>query len=116
MAGELMSIDNRLTTVWGDDTLLAPSSLVESPSYVPLATGDASYRELQISKVSSGGVYQLEICWSDDGYTPVITEIVPISDNMPQMRPISSKYARFRVRNTDAVNAFTVHRTAINAR
>lgn len=72
---------------------------------------------LRIGRTSSGSPgYAFEIDWSRDGVAVDFAETVAVADNTTIEKPIASLFARLRVRNTDAVAAFTAHRTVVVTR
>lgn len=94
--------------IWSDGTLLAAGGAVASP-WVDLRGFDS----LVISRNQVGGTYAFEVDWSRDGATVDLTEAVATVEDDQVAQPIAATYGRFRVRNTDAVNAFTAHRTNV---
>lgn len=97
-----------LDLLWSDGTLVAAAGNVVS-AWVDVRT----HEELRISRNQAGGVYAFEIDWSRDGSTVDFTEAVGTTEDDQVSQPIAATHARFRVRNTDAVNAFTAHRTNV---
>lgn len=68
---------------------------------------------LAIGRKSTGGTYVFEVDWSRDGVTSDFTETVTVADGTTVTKHAGAPFARFRVRNTDGVNAFTAHVTAV---
>lgn len=93
-------------------TLLAGTT-AEASAWFDVRTYDV----LRIMRTSTGGVYVFEIDWSRTGVAEDIdlTEVVTVANNTSVEKPIGALFARFRVRNTDAL-AFTAHRTSVHAR
>lgn len=71
---------------------------------------------LFISRATTGGTYGFEVDWSRDGVAVDLTEVVTVADDTSVERRVAAKFARFRVRNTDAAVAFTAHRTNVYGR
>lgn len=112
-APEVKSISSPATVnnLWVTTPLLAASGSAVSGWF------DVSQLEsLYIMRNWAGGAYAFEIDWSRDGVAVDIVEVVATSNNVPLVKPVAAKFARFRVRNTDAISAFTTHLTVVNAR
>jgi len=108
------SVDTRLEVLWGSTALVLALSKDES-AYIDV--GDQAFqKELFFGKVSTGGNYAFEIDWSNDGIVTMITQAIGLGDNWPMQQPVVAKYARFRIRNTDPINPFTLNRTFVTAR
>lgn len=99
-----------IDTIWSDGTLVAASGNVQS-GWISVRGAE----RLKISRNHAGGVYAFEIDWSRDGATADFTESVATTEDDQVEQPVAMEWARFRVRNTDAVNAFTAHRTTVAA-
>lgn len=97
-----------LDLLWTDGTLLGTGASVLSGWF-----NVRGAQELRISRASSGGTYAFEIDWSRDGANVDLTESVNTNDNNQASRPTAASWARLRVRNTDALNDFTAHRTNV---
>lgn len=93
------------------DSLLTAGA-AEASGWVDLA----NVEHLRIGRSSTGGVYVFEIDWSTDGAVADFTETVAVANNGTTEKPVAARFARFRVRNTDAVAAFTSHRTTVHGR
>ena len=93
------------------DTLLAAGGSAVS-GWIDLQT--AGVTAIRPTRTSTGGTYALEIDWSRDGVTADITETVTVGNNVSVEKKAPMRYARVRARNTDAVAAFTVHRTVVH--
>lgn len=64
-----------------------------------------------VSRTATGGTYVIEVDWSRDGVAVDLVETLAVPNNgRLEVRP-AARFARFRVHNTDAVTAFTAHRT-----
>ncbi len=100
-----------LDLLWTNATLVGAAGNAASPW-----ADVRRYEELRISRNQAGGVYAFEIDWSRDGATVDFTEAVGTTEDDQVTQPIAAEFARFRVRNTDGVNAFTAHRTNVYAR
>jgi hypothetical protein len=75
------------------------------------------YDTVRVGKASTGGVYAFEIDWVlDDGATVAFTETATPGEKAGIVRNVLAPFARFRVRNTDGLNAFTAHRTIVSGR
>lgn len=70
---------------------------------------------LRISRNVAGGAYAFEIDWSRDGVSVDLTEAVTTVEDDSIEQPVAAQFARFRVRNTDALMAFSAHRTNVYA-
>jgi hypothetical protein len=98
-------------TVWSDNTLIAANGSVQS-GFADVSVAE----ELRIMRTATAGTYAFEIDWSRDGVAVDLTETVSVpNQGRATVRP-SAPYARFRVKNTDAVLPFTAHRTTVFAR
>lgn len=71
---------------------------------------------LFLGRSAAGGVYVLEVDWSRDGVAVDVTEAVTPGNNATLKKEPGMRHCRFRVRNTDAVVAFTAHRTTVHGR
>jgi hypothetical protein len=100
-----------LEVLWSDGTLVAGGGAVDS-GWIPLSSLDS----LRLIRRHAGGAYALEIDWSRDGATVDVTEVLGLANRTSGELAVAARYARFRVRNTDALNAFTEHRTTVHAR
>lgn len=100
-----------LTELFTSETLIAAAGNTTS-AWVDVS----AYQKLHISKTSTGGVYALEIDWGRISGTVDFVETVATTNNAGVTREVIAPFARFRVKNTDGVNAFTVHRTNIFGR
>ena len=72
--------------------------------------------ELKIYRTAAGGTYALEVDWSRDGAAADVTEVITSANNTSAVKKVVAPFVRLRVRNTDAVTAFTAHRTTVYAR
>ena len=109
---EVMSITTGvLSLLWTDGSLIAAGGSVAS-GWVSVATYDV----LRIGRTTTGGTYAFEVDWSRDGITVDFTETVAVANNTTVEKPTAGIHARLRVRNTDAVTAFTAHRTTVYGR
>lgn len=76
----------------------------------------SNFDVITISRTAAGGVYAFEIEWSRNRSVVDVTEVVTVGNNgRVDIKP-AAPFARFRVRNTDAVTAFTAHRTNVVAK
>lgn len=100
-----------LSTHWTDGTLLGTTGSVQS-AYIDLLQQDL----LRVIRRSTAGTYAFEVDWSRDGVTTDVTETVAVPNNGSTEKRVMARWARFRVRNTDAVAAFTAHRTTVSGR
>jgi hypothetical protein len=98
-----------LDLIYGSSVLVSPASVIES-GYIDIR----EFNELRFGKYSTGGNYQLEFEWSNDGIVPLIYENVNIVNNMAQMHPVVAYFLNVRIRNTDPANPFITHTTFIN--
>lgn len=103
-----MPYDEPTALLWSTGVLVAASGSVDS-GWVDVSAID----EIVIGKTSAGGVYVFEIDWSRDGATVDFTEVVSVADKTSVTKDVAGLWALFRVRNTDAVAAFTAHRTNV---
>ena len=94
--------------LYENGTAIATTSQVES-GFIDVR----NFNKLVISRKATGGVYVFEIDWSDDGVTADVTETVSTVNNDQVDQPVASKYAKFRVKNTDGSVAFTNHKTSV---
>lgn len=103
-----------LVELWTDNTLLAATANATS------AWMDVSARaELRIGRTAAGGTYAFEVDWAranPGAGAADITEVVVVANNTTVVKPVGMAWARFRARNTDAVTAFTAHRTVVSGR
>lgn len=97
--------------LFANAALLAAGAVVES-AWIDVSSIEALF----ILRKSTGGAYAFEIDWSRDGVAVDIVEVVATTNNGGIKKEIGVKFARFRVRNTDAVTAFTNHLTVVNGR
>lgn len=67
-------------------------------------------------KTSTSGTYGFEVDWSLDGVTADIVEALTVGNNVSVAKQVMSRFARFRARNTDAVNSILNHLTTVNTR
>lgn len=102
-----------ITEFWFTSTLVAALANVESGAGFGFFQKNENF---YIAKVNVAGTYVLEIDWSRDGSGVHVTETVTISDNVPIVKPVALPFAKFRVKNTHATNAFTTHRTYVGYR
>ena len=100
-----------LALAWTDGTLVAASGSVAS-GWLDVVGANV----LRIGRTHAGGAYAFEIDWSRDGVTVDFTEAVTVANNTTVEKPVAMPFARLRVRNTDAVAAFTAHRTTVYRR
>lgn len=102
-----------LTTLWSDGTLLPIGGSVTSDWF-----DVRSYETLHVMRATTGGTYAFEIDWSRTGANDAIdvVETIAVPDDGRAQVSVASLYARFRVRNTDAVTAMTAHRTSVHVR
>lgn len=100
-----------LVEVWTDGTLVGPNGNKLS-SWAEVGTMD----KLRISRVSTGGTYVLEIHWSRDGVSVDVTQNLNIANNSGDEVLVFAPFVRFQVRNTDALAAFSSHRTNVFGR
>lgn len=98
-----------LAELWSDGTLIGVSGAVVS-GWVNVA----SYKDLRILRTAAGGTYAFEVDWGRATGVADITETVVVANNTSVSKPVGATWARFRVRNTDAVTAFTAHRTTVS--
>lgn len=98
-------------TLWTASGLLAANGSTVS-DWIDVA----QLENLLIIRKSTGGTYALEIDWSRGGVSVDFTEVVATTPSVPLVKPVASQFARLRVRNTDAVTAFSAHLTVVNAR
>lgn len=108
---EKISLPAVLQELWTSGTLLAANGSEASP-WVDLSYVDS----LRIGRTHAGGAYALEVDWSRDGATPDITQAIVLANNDTGELAVAARFARFRVRNTDGVSAFTAHRTNVFGR
>lgn len=103
-----------LAELWTDATLIAANANATS-AWMDVSTRD----ELRIGRTTAGGTYAFEVDWAraDPGAGAAdITEVVVVANNTTVNKPVGMAWARFRARNTDAVTAFTAHRTVVSGR
>lgn len=100
-----------LVLSWSDGTLLAATAAVDS-GFIDLADRDS----VRVVRTATAGTYALEIDWSRDGVAVDVVETVTPVNNTSAKINVATRFARFRVRNTHATDAFTAHRTTISAR
>ena len=100
-----------LALLWTNATLLGTNGSAAS-EWIAVA----QYDVLRIGRTSAGGTYAFEVDWSRDGVTSDLTEVVAVGNNITVEKPVGAAFARFRARNTDAVSAFSAHRTNVYAR
>ncbi len=72
--------------------------------------------QLVIGRTAAGGAYAFEVDWSRDGAAVDFTEVVAVAQATTTTKKVATAFARFRVRNTDGVAAFTAHRTNVAGR
>lgn len=92
-----------------DGTLIAISSEVVS-GWLDLE----KVAHLHITRTATGGTYDFQIDWSRDGVTADVTETVTVGDNASVEKQVATRYARFRIRNTSGVIAFSAHRSVVS--
>ncbi len=71
---------------------------------------------LLIGRTATGGAPTVDIEWSRDGAAGDFIENVAPANNTTVEKRVAARWARFRVRNTDAVNALAGHRTNVYGR
>lgn len=108
---QALTIASTVKNLWSSSTLVAAASSVVS-GWVDISSLD----KLLVMKSSAGGVYVFEVDWSRDGVAVDIVEIVTVAEDTSIVKSAASMFARFRVKNTDAVVAFTQHLTVVNGR
>lgn len=96
---------------WTVGSLLAAGASEQSP-WLDLTNIDV----LRIVRTATTGVYALEVDWSRDGAAVDVTEVITVNNNASAEVRAVAKFARLRVRNTDAIAAFTAHRTTMHMR
>lgn len=94
-------------------TLLAAASNTASGWFDLQALGITA---LFLGRAAAGGAYVLEVDWSRDGVAVDVTEAVTPGNNATLKKEPGMRFCRLRVRNTDAVTAFTAHRTTVYGR
>lgn len=99
-----------LDLLWTDDSNVAANGNVVS-GWINVKGAE----EVRISRNSSGGAYAFEIDWSRDGVTVDYVDPVTVPDDDSVTVQTAGLFARFRVRNTDAVLSFNAHRTNVYA-
>lgn len=72
-----------------------------------------NFGELAIMRTSTTGTYAFEIDWSLDGTNAILTETITTTDKVSQRKPVMAPYAKIRVKNTHATDAFTAHYTSV---
>lgn len=100
-----------LQVMWSSGSLVAGGAAVDS-GWVDLTNLDS----LRLMRAHAGGTYVLEVDWSRDGAAVDITQVLALNNNTTGELAVAARFARFRVRNSDALNAFTSHRTTVHAR
>lgn len=100
-----------LQVLWSDGSLVAGGANVAS-GWIDCTNLDS----LRLLRTSAGGAYALEVDWSRDGAAVDVTQVLALNNNNSGELAVAAKFARFRVRNTDAVAAFTAHRTTVHGR
>lgn len=71
---------------------------------------------LRVSRTATGGAYAFEVEWSRDGVAVDLTQALAVNNNAGAEIAVFLPFARFRVRNTDSLAAFTAHRTNVFGR
>lgn len=100
-----------MVSLWTNNTLVAANGNVAS-GFISVSTLD----RLRISRTSAAGAYALEIDWSRDGVAVDITQTIAVNNNSGLEVQVFLPFIRVRVRNTDALAAFTSHRTNVFGR
>lgn len=100
-----------LQEIWTVGALVAAGANVQS-GWVDVRT----LARLLVSRMATSGVYNLDIEWSRDGATVDITQVLAVGNNGGVQLDVLASFVRFRVRNTDALAAFTAHRTNVFGR
>lgn len=95
-----------LQEVFSSGTLVAANANVVS-AWVDVRT----LARLLVSRAATAGAYVLEIEWSRDGIAVDIIQTLAVGNNSAVEVLVAAPFVRFRVRNTDALVAFTAHRT-----
>lgn len=100
-----------LSEIWTDNTLVANNGNKVSP-WVSVTSVD----RLRAMRATTAGNYSLEIDWSRDGETVDAVQTVAVGNNAGVEILVFAPFARFRILNTDALAAFTSHRTNVFGR
>lgn len=110
-APETVATPAILQELWTNGVLIAGNGNEVSP-WIDLAYIDS----LRIGRTHAGGTYAFEVDWSRDGAVVDITQVVAVANNETGELAVAARYARFRVKNTDGITAFTAHRTNVFGR
>lgn len=100
-----------LSEIFTSGTLIAANASVQS-AFISVTLLD----RLRVSRTSVAGAYAFEIDWSRDGVAVDLTQAVAVNNNAGVEVLVFLPFVRFRVRNTDALAAFTSHRTNVFGR
>lgn len=99
-----------ISQLWTSGTLVAGLGN-DTSAWVNVET----FNFLLLSRAVTGGVYAFEVEWSRDGVAVDIIEALVVANNVSLEKRVAAKFARFRVKNTDAL-PFTAHRTNVFGR
>lgn len=108
---ERVAFPPALQELWTDGTLVGGGGSVSSP-WLDLTLLDS----LRLMRTHAGGTYSLEVDWGRDGATVDVTQALTLANNESAELVVAARFARFRVNNTDGLNAFTAHRTNVFGR
>lgn len=100
-----------LAEIFTSGTLVAATGSVQS-GFLDVR----NFNMLRISRTATAGAYALEIDWSRDGVNVDLTQAVALNNNSGIEVLVFLPFVRIRVRNTDALAAFTAHRTNVFGR
>lgn len=101
-----------LTELWTNAVNLAASGVGAWSAWLDLT----SYDSLRIGRTLTAGAHRFDVEWSRDGVVGDFVEAVTVADKTTVEKAVGARFARFRVANTDAVNAQTGHRTNVFGR